>query len=272
MKNLLQNEQFQLDEIVFEKRNKDYGAYLLRANADQTLTKAMIIGVGVVAMMAITPLVVNVFHQPATLKIIPAPPVFNIQDVDVSADPPQEIISQHVKPPKVATIDSRLVTPTRNPKVETKMPKQSAYEDVVIGTENIIGEPPLIKVIPPTLTTPETAQPKGSTQLSVDNRPKTTVDIEAEFVGGIDVFRNKVISRFDISAIEGTTNILKTTVMFIVEKDGSISNVKATGPNSDVNFEAEKTIKSIKGKWTPAKLNGEIVRSYFKFPITMRFE
>jgi hypothetical protein len=40
----------------------------------------------------------------------------------------------------------------------------------------------------------------------------------------------------------------------------------------DFNKEAEKTIKGIKGKWNPAKFQGENVRSYFRFPISMQFE
>ena len=59
---------------------------------------------------------------------------------------------------------------------------------------------------------------------------------------------------------------------FVVERDGTISNVKAVGANADFNRESEKVIKSIKGKWNPAKLGGQNVRSYFRFPISMQFE
>jgi protein TonB len=51
--------------------------------------------------------------------------------------------------------------------------------------------------------------------------------------------------------------------------------VKANGTNADFNNEAIRTIKSIsnKGKWIPAKnKKGEFVRSYFKFPISMKFD
>ncbi|WP_260255079.1 energy transducer TonB [Elizabethkingia meningoseptica] len=95
-----------------------------------------------------------------------------------------------------------------------------------------------------------------------------TVDQQAIFGGGIDKFRNLFNSSFDNSSVkdEGT---LKTTVTFIVEKDGSISNVIASGPDYNFNREAERTIKSIKGKWVPAKINGYPVRSRFRFPVTI---
>ena len=42
-------------------------------------------------------------------------------------------------------------------------------------------------------------------------------------------------------------------VTFVVERDGTISNIKVSGANTDFNKEAEKNNKRIKGKWNPAK-------------------
>ncbi|RZJ50516.1 MAG: energy transducer TonB, partial [Chryseobacterium sp.] len=68
-------------------------------------------------------------------------------------------------------------------------------------------------------------------------------------------------------------DVMKTTITFIVEKDGTISGLKADGRDSDFNAEALRTIKAVKGKWIPGKnKNGDAVRSYFKFPITMKFD
>ncbi|WP_260258100.1 energy transducer TonB [Elizabethkingia bruuniana] len=94
------------------------------------------------------------------------------------------------------------------------------------------------------------------------------VDQQAEFAGGMEKFRSTFNGNFDNSSIknEGT---FKTTVTFIVERDGSLSDVKASGPDYDFNRESERTIKSIKGKWAPAKINGYPVRSRFRFPVTI---
>ena len=100
----------------------------------------------------------------------------------------------------------------------------------------------------------------------------TEVDVEAEFsAGGIDGFRRRVQENFDTEAVEGE-GILTTTVSFVVEVDGSISQVKATGSNSDFNREAERTIKSIRTKWKPGKKGNQSVRSRFRFPLKMKFE
>jgi protein TonB len=73
-------------------------------------------------------------------------------------------------------------------------------------------------------------------------------------------------TNFDSSVIENETGeVVKAVVTFVVERDGTISNIKVSGANADFNKEAEKTIKGIKGKWNPAKFQGENVRSYFRF-------
>lgn len=273
MKNLLQNKEFQLDEILFENRNKNYGAYVLRNEADRILTKSMFIGIGAFAMIALTPLLINVFNAVEVPVAKELPPPYLITYV---ADPPETppVVVQATPPaaPSVNTLDSTVPTPTKHAKVEKVMPKQSDYDHAVAGTKDVIGTPPVINYTPPAVQDIPVKGPEVIAPKAIDNTPKITVDVEANFLGGINVFRNKVINQFDTSIMEGTNEIAKTTIIFIVEKDGTISEVKATGPNADFNREAIKTIKAVKGKWAPAKLNGENVRSYFKFPISMQFE
>ncbi|MDP2454867.1 MULTISPECIES: energy transducer TonB [unclassified Kaistella] len=272
MKNLLQNKEFQLDEILFENRNKNYGAYVLRNEADRILTKSMFIGIGIFAMIAMTPLLMNVFNTQEKTNVPESLPPIDLKNVDQIEKPP--IVVQTTPPVQapVNTLDSTVPTPTKNPEKEKVMPKQSDYDHAIAGTKDIVGEPPVINYTPPAVQDVPVKGPETVTPKPVDNSPRTTVDVEASFIGGINVFRNKVLNQFDSSVMDATGNVIKTTVIFIVEKDGTISEVKATGPNADFNREAIKTIKGVKGKWVPAKLNGENVRSYFKFPISMQFE
>jgi len=95
-----------------------------------------------------------------------------------------------------------------------------------------------------------------------------SVDQQAEFAGGMEKFRSMFNGSFDNSSVKNE-GIYKTTITFIVERDGSISDVKASGPDYDFNRESERTIKSIKGKWNPAKINGYPVRSRLRFPVTI---
>ena len=72
--------------------------------------------------------------------------------------------------------------------------------------------------------------------------------------------------------MDGDEGTVKTEVTFVVERDGSITDVKANGSNKDFNAEAIRTVKSIKNKWAPAKINGQSVRYRYRMPLTMQFE
>ena len=65
--------------------------------------------------------------------------------------------------------------------------------------------------------------------------------------------------------------MLSTTLSFIIEPDGTMSNVLAEGENQSFNKEMERVVKEdIKDKWIPAEVKGKKVRSYYKMPIRMR--
>ena len=108
---------------------------------------------------------------------------------------------------------------------------------------------------------------------TISNSEKTKInEIPAEYPGGMNELRKQVSQIFYFDALLPDVSKISTNIHFIVEKDGTISNIKANGTDRDFNAEAERTIRKINGKWTPAKLKGENVRSYFKFPISMMFE
>ena len=65
--------------------------------------------------------------------------------------------------------------------------------------------------------------------------------------------------------------MLSTTLTFIIEPDGTMSNILAEGENQSFNKEMERVVKEdIKDKWYPAEVKGKKVRSYYKMPIRMR--
>ena len=271
MQNLLQNQDTKFTEILFQGRNKDYGAYVIRTEYGNTMMKAMFAGVAFFAAIAISPLVINSFKAPVE-KPNTIGQSHGFTQIDEIPDTPPQVVKPIVPvKPVENTVKLEIPTPTRNAVKETPATKLSDTENAKIGTENIVGTPPVVNYTPPVVNTPVQV-PVVDTPKPVDNSPKTTVDVSADFMGGINAFRSKVVNNFDTSIMEGTGDVVKTTVVFIVEKDGTISDVKASGPNATFNKEAEKTIRTVKGKWIPAKLNGENVRSYFKFPISMQFE
>ena len=97
------------------------------------------------------------------------------------------------------------------------------------------------------------------------------VDEQADFPLGYGTFRSMIVDNFRTKKVKGTGKI-SCSIKFAVEKDGSITDIKATGSNESFNKEAIRAISKIDKKWTPAKYNGEAVRSFFQVPIIMFIE
>lgn len=278
MKHLEQSQELRLNEILFEHRNKAYGAYVLRTESDRILTKALFVGIGLLAAVSIIPAAISAFKTTESTPppfVLP-PPI----DVDVFQDTPPvkiEPVKPTTPPERVKQYNAALAEPTRNAD-ESKIVKEIP-KDAIAGIKNDFDAKPATpdihipisseagpgKIAPPRITPPVEAPKK------VSDEPEIAA-VSAKFEGGIDAFRNKVMNKFDVSAFE-EQGVVSTVVTFIVERDGTISDIKTNGKDASFNAEAIRTIKAVKGKWIPGKnKKGESVRSYFKFPISMKFE
>ena len=267
-----------LDEIVFENRNKAYGAYDLRTNYRSMLTKAFILGTLLFCIAAITPFVIMKIKQMQAkettevnanlIDILPEQEQIIEQPKDEPPPPPPPPKEE----PKQEVIQNVVPEPVKAPKVETPPPPITKQLETTTGLVNQEG------VKTPTYTPPP-PPPGPSKSTTVEVKPQvsesqvyTEVEQLAEFKGGINAFRSKVQNNFDTSVMSGDEGTVKTEVTFVVERDGSITDVKASGPNKDFNAEAIRTVKSVRDKWTPAKINGQAVRYRYRLPLTMQFE
>lgn len=95
----------------------------------------------------------------------------------------------------------------------------------------------------------------------------------AEYPGGFNQLRQEVSNiLYTENIMPVDSNILKTHVAFIVERDGSISSVRAEGNNETFNRQAMIAMYLVKDKFLPAFINGVSVRSHYKMPLTLNFE
>lgn len=272
------NSNLSLDEIVFENRNKAYGAYDLRTNYRSVLTKAFIFGTILFCVAAFTPFVIMKIKQMTAketqevnanlIEIIPEETIIEepVEEEPPPPPPPKE------EPPQQEVIQNVVPEPVKAPKVETPPPPITKQLETTTGLANQEG------VKTPSYTPPP-PPPGPSKSTTVEVKPQvsetqvyTEVEQLAEFPGGINSFRSKVQNSFDTSVMDGDEGTVKTEITFVVERDGSITDVKATGPNKDFNAEAMRTVKSVRNKWAPAKINGQAVRYRYRLPLTMQFE
>lgn len=99
-----------------------------------------------------------------------------------------------------------------------------------------------------------------------------TTDQSAVYPGGINTLRQHIAHLFYGEGVHAETGNSKAVIAFIVEKDGSISNVKAEGDNFTFNRQAEIALYLIPDKFSPASVNGNPVRYSFRLPLAMNPE
>lgn len=97
--------------------------------------------------------------------------------------------------------------------------------------------------------------------------------VPAEYPGGVNELRKKVSKNFN-SAIFGETNgLVRSTITFVVDKNGSIRDLKAEGENEKFNNEVFRVTKEANENitWKPATKDGEPVAYRYNLPIAMQF-
>lgn len=267
-----------LDEIVFENRNKEYGAYDIRHQYPRLLTKSFIIGTALFLLAALSPFIY------LTIKNLTAPPKQEVKAdlVDIIEEEPIIEQPKEEEPPpppppkeeeKIEVIQNVVPEPVKAPKIETPPPPISKQLETTTGLNNQEGvKAPAYTPPPP----PPSTGTKASTVEVKANNPNEIykdVDQSAEYPGGMGALRKFLGDNFDTSLMEGGEGTLKAKLKFVVEKDGTVSavTIEEKSPNGDFNSEAVRVVKKLK-KWTPAKRNGESVRSYYSVPFTMNFE
>ncbi len=256
-------------DIIFEGKNKEYGAYDLRKTYNKRITKALLYTGGVILLVFLASIFANIVGknkveqldvvdtQMAEVKKTEAPPP--PPPPPPKPPPPPEVNQIKFTPPKIV----------KDEEVKADEKIEEIKEDQVISNKTVESDNKVAIVQAP-------VEDKGTQVVEApksDDEDKifTKVENEAAFPGGEAAWRRyleknlNASSPVDNGAPEGTYQVI---VKFIVSKDGSISDVQAeTKHGYGMEDEAVKCIK--KGpKWTPALQNGRNVNAYRRQPIT----
>jgi protein TonB len=179
---------------------------------------------------------------------------YDIQQVD-SPEPEPELVDDSQEEVEVFTTEA-LEELSEETKAKENSNTQTKSE-VSSGTQERLKGPGNIRIAPKKAKPAAVKYP----------------DKEAEFVGGFPAMSkfiqtNQVYPDMEIhDGNQGTAY-----VRFIVERDGSVSNVKASGDVSrGLKKEAERVVKK-SPKWIPGELGGKRVRCIVSLPITFVLE
>ncbi|TZF96373.1 hypothetical protein FW781_11505 [Chryseobacterium panacisoli] len=91
----------------------------------------------------------------------------------------------------------------------------------------------------------------------------------ADYPGGLNSLRQEVANLLYVDGVYSLEKMIKTDVDFIVEKDGTVSNVHAQGDNFTFNRQAEIALYSLAEKFSPAMTKGDPTAYRFKLPLTL---
>lgn len=261
-------------DIIFDGRNKEYGAYELRKTYNKRLTIAL---VGMAALLA---LIFIIFFIANTIAANSGKEKLVVKDVQLEEikaeekknEPPPPPPPPKQEPPKVemAKFTPPKIVKDEEVKEEEKPPEQEKLEDTKIGTVNQEG----IKdegIVAPVDNGKGVVEAPKKDETDYD-KTFTKVEIESDYPGGQGAWV-RYLNKNLVYPQDAQDNEIQGTVVvqFIVDKEGNVSDVEAISGANELRAEAVRVIKK-SGKWTPAVQNGRQVKSYKKQPITFRLE
>lgn len=96
-----------------------------------------------------------------------------------------------------------------------------------------------------------------------------TVEVKPEYPGGNTKFYKFLTDNFKSSAVDEDMSV-KIYLSFIIEKDGSMTNIKVVkDPGYGLGDEAVRVLRLIPEKWSPGYQNGKPVRCSYSLPMTI---
>ncbi|QEE49531.1 energy transducer TonB [Flavobacterium alkalisoli] len=273
-------------DLVFEGRNKEYGAYQLRKEDPKNTLLALFSGIAVVALLVAIPAIasnINPTPRPgetASGLVIERDSLVVVNLPEKPEKPAPEIPEPpKPEPPKPqdapASVTNKiklnqLKVVAANTVIDT-LPTINDFKDADPSSITAKGNPE------GTITLGESGKEIGTTEGDKVTEGEGTisslrVDVQPEYPGGMDKFYKTVGNRFQ--APETQKNVtLKVFVSFIIEKDGTMSNIKVIrDPGYGMGKEAERVLKSLDKKWKPGIKNGKPVRTAYNLPITLNLK
>jgi len=262
-------------DIIFEGRNKEYGAYELR----KTYNKRLLFAIAFMGLICILAFLGSIFggggSEEQTDKAIVIQEVQLEEIKEERPEPPPP--PPPPPPPEPPKVEITKFTPPKivkdeEVKPEERPPEVEKLEDTRIGVINQEGMKDLGIVAPP-VDDGGKGVVEAPKKVEEDwDRTFTKVEIESEYPGGRAAWIRYLLKTLTYPQVAQDNEIEGTVVVqFIVDREGNVSDVVAISGPEDLRAEAVRVIKR-SGKWTPAVQNGRKVKSYKKQPIVFRLE
>lgn len=269
-------------DLIFEGRNKEYGAYKLRTQTGKRNFKA-IITIAILAALCII-----LFYIKAGYDAYQAAHAKNENVTEISAlNQPKKKeakverkVQVEEKKEVVKEVKSsiKFTAPVIKKDADVKPEEEMKTQDQIMQTNTAIGaldvkgnsdQGEILKVTQRVETEPVKAEPKPE----VENKVFDVVEQMPSFPGGTSALMQYLSSNIKYPVVAQENGVQgRVVVSFVVERDGSITDVQvARSVDPSLDREAQRVVRNMP-RWIPGKQNGQAVRVKYNVPVAFRLQ
>ena len=268
-------------DLVFAGKNQGYGAYKLRKGTSGRNIKALVILIIAAALVGgfLAWKVIQQKNAEQQQAYMEAMQLAQLQQQAKKQEKKQEQVKPKVEPKKeipVARETQKFVAPVikKDELVkETNQMKQMDQLDakIAVGTETHEGAKD--RTIEAVRNDIAVATPPPAPKEEVTQKVFDVVEVMPSFPGGQGALIQYLNSHVKYPVVAQENGIQgRVTISFVVERDGSITDVKvARSVDPSLDKEAARVVSSMP-RWTPGKQNGSAVRVKFNVPVVFKLQ
>ena len=266
-------------DIVFQGRNKVYGAYQLRRSTGKRNIWAMVFVAAVAAVTYLGLAAYNSYQAAQKAKFeaeMEASLIETKKEAKVEKKTETPKVEQVQKVEKVKS-SIAFTPPVIKKDSEVKPEEEMKTQDELKETKTAIGAfdvkgndesgGTVLKAVE------EIATPEPPKQEAEQNKVFDVVEQQPQFPGGMGALNQWLGSNIKYPAMAAENGIEgRVIVQFVVERDGSVSGVHVVrGVDPSLDKEATRVVSQMP-KWIPGKQNGSAVRVKYTVPVTFRLQ
>jgi periplasmic protein TonB len=258
MKNSTHQQAQSWNDLVFENRNKTFGAYQLREDYNRNIILALLLCAGFVTLVFMMPKIASLlgWHENTIPKM---PPIISVSGL---------ILTPRIIPIEKPAKPKELITKVKNTNIVPLVTTKTVIDEPTLSIEPTIIDEPTSNIGATSVGVSLPIEPQVITKI---NEPYISVEIMPSYEGGLEglyKFLGKNLSYPNIDKRNGTEGTV--FVQFVINELGSVTQIEVIkGINNTLDKEAVRVISLMK-QWKPGIQNHEAVSVKMVVPIKFR--
>jgi len=255
-------------DTIFEGRNQEYGAYVLRKENGKVTLLALLIGATIFTLAISGPVIIKKMgsssEDSAPSEVIDTKTV--MMDIIEPVKPIEPPIEKPIVQKETKTIQEvvKHVPPVIVDKetVQQEVTTVDELKDKIAGSKNVEADLDAGEVV---IEGAHSTVTNDAEVVENPNQIYEAVEVPPAYPGGMNAFRTFIGKNYNLNVDRDLKG--KVLVQFVVEKDGSLTDIKVVrdiGHGSGA--EAVRVLKRAQ-KWNPGIQNGRAVRVRYTLPI-----